>query len=70
MEKRQVKTLAQKVFTTLDVMDQGELVRYYASLNRSEPPAPALPSEELASTMAFYPEYCRVAHREAGQRAI
>ena len=57
MEKRQVKVLAKNVFKTLDVIDQGELVRYYAPLNRGKPPAPAIPPEELASALAFYPEH-------------
>ena len=57
MEKRQVKVLAKRVFKTLDVIDQGELVRYYASPERIELPAPAIPPDELASVLAFYPEY-------------
>ena len=61
MEKRQVRVLAKKVFKTLDVVDQWELVRYYASMNRSKTPAPAIPPEELASVLAFYPEYRREA---------
>jgi DNA-binding CsgD family transcriptional regulator len=59
VEKRQVKVLAKKVFKTLDVINQWELVRYYAPLNRSKPPAPAIPPEELACILAFYPEYRR-----------
>ncbi|GHV80822.1 hypothetical protein AGMMS49944_26130 [Spirochaetia bacterium] len=61
MEKRQVKVLAKNVFKTLDVLDLGELVRYYAPLNRSKPPAAAIQAEELASALAFYPEYRREA---------
>ncbi|GHV61364.1 hypothetical protein AGMMS49587_05290 [Spirochaetia bacterium] len=57
MEKQQVKILAKKVFKTLDVTDQWELVRYYAPLNRCKPPAPAIQAEELACVLAFYPEY-------------
>ncbi|GHV68808.1 hypothetical protein AGMMS49928_09280 [Spirochaetia bacterium] len=61
MEKRLVKVLAKQVFKTLNVINQWELVRYYASLNRSKPPAPAIQIEELACTLAFYPEYRREA---------
>ena len=61
LEKKKVKTLAANIYTTLEVGNQRELVRYYFSPGKYAAPAggkPALPGEELAYSMARYTDQC------------
>lgn len=63
LKKRKVKTLAKKVYKTLDVSDQRELVRYYLPPDKyAARGKPAMSTEELAYSMSCYTDQAILLH--------
>ena len=56
-KKNKVKTLASKVYKTLDVRNQSELIRYYITLKKYETKPPQN-LEDFAYAMANYTDDC------------
>ena len=57
MESRKVRAIAAKVYQTLEVSDQRELIRYYITLRKYDV-EPKLSGEDFACAMASYTDRC------------
>ena len=59
-EKREIKDIAARVYKTLEVSDQAELVVYYGSLDKeTSGEAAEIQTEKLARDLALYNKKCQ-----------